>query len=75
MYKSNQSDKIKCNFFQAPSSSCVISTIWMHPKDADKVNREKPRQELNKNATCYSEQILEATSHETTAVKPPNSYF
>ena len=35
---------------------------------ADKTYREKARCLLHKNATNYIEQILEATSYETTAV-------
>ena len=30
---------------------------------------------MHKNATSYIEQILEATSHETTVASPPTSYF
>ena len=33
--------------------------------DADSASKEKARKELHKNATSYTEQILEATSHET----------
>ena len=33
----------------------------MHRMDVDKTYREKGRQELNKNAPSYIEQILEAT--------------
>ena len=58
-----------------PSSGCVNSTIWMNYIDADKVYREKARQELLKNATSYIEQILEVTSHETAAVRAPTSYL
>ena len=41
--------------------------------DADKTYREKARQGLHKNITSYTEQIFEATPHETTAVWPPTS--
>ena len=47
----------------------------MHHMDADFMYREKARRELHKNATSYTEQILEAAYHETTAIRPPNSYF
>ena len=47
--------------------------MWMHHIDADKVFREKARQELHKNAMSYIKQILEATSHKTTAVQTPIS--
>ena len=58
-----------------PSSGCVNSTVWMHHMDADETYREKARRELHKNAMSYIEQILEATSHETTVVRPPTSYL
>ena len=47
----------------------------MHYVNADKVYREKARQELHKNATSYTEQILEATSHKKAAVRPPTSHL
>ena len=46
----------------------------MHHMDVDKILSEKAKWELYKNATIYIEQILEATSHETTAVQPLTSY-
>ena len=42
----------------------------MNHWNADKMYKEKARQELHKNATSYTKQILEATSHETTVVWP-----
>ena len=42
----------------------------MHYIDADKTNKEKARREQHKNATSNSEQILEATPHETAAEWP-----
>ena len=45
----------------------------MHHMDTDKAYKEKARQELHKNAMSYIEQILEATSYKTAAVKPPTS--
>ena len=56
-----------------PSSNCVNS-ICMHHMDAGLAHREKARWELHKNAMCYIEQILEATSHKTAAVRPPTSH-
>ena len=38
--------------------------------DTNKILREKARWMLSKNSTCYFEQILEATPHKTTAVRP-----
>ena len=45
----------------------------MQHTDTEKVYREKARQELHKNAMSYIEQILEASPHETTAVRPLTS--
>ena len=47
----------------------------MHHMDADKAYREKARQELHKNVTSCSEQILEAASHKTTVVRSPTFYL
>ena len=57
------------------NSGCVSSSVWMHHMDADKTYWEKARQEVHKNAMSYIEQILEATSLETTVVWPPISYL
>ena len=58
-----------------PNSGHVNSTIWMHHMDADKSYREKARQELHKNATSYTEQILEATSHNTAGLWSSTSHL
>ena len=47
----------------------------MHHMDADWAYREKAKWELHKNVTSYNEQILEATSHKTAAVRPPTSHL
>ena len=41
--------------------------------NADKTHRENVRQDLHKNATSYTEQILEATPYEVTSVRPLTS--
>ena len=41
--------------------------------DADEAYREKTGRDLYKNAPSYIEQILEATSQKTAAVRPPTS--
>ena len=51
-----------------PNSGCANSTVWMHHMDADETYKENARQELQKNATSYIEQIQEATSHKITVV-------
>ena len=47
----------------------------MDHMDADKTYREKARLELHKNATSYTEQILEATPHKTATVLSLTSYL
>ena len=46
----------------------------MHHIDIDKAYKEKARQELHNNATSHIEQILKATSHKATDVRPPTSH-
>ena len=65
-WKSDLSDKIKRDFFQAAGVNTILR---MHHIDADKTYWEKARQELHKNATSYIELILEATPHETATVR------
>ena len=45
----------------------------MHYMDADKTDGEKAWRQLHKNAACNFEQVLEATPHKATAVRPPTS--
>ena len=47
----------------------------MHHVEAEETYREKARWEFHKHATSYIEQIVEVTSHKTTAVRPPTSYL
>ena len=42
--------------------------------DADKVYGKKGWQQLRKNATSYTEQVLEATSLKTAAVRPASNH-
>ena len=53
-----------------PSSGCVSTTLWMYHMDVDQTNKEKARQKLHKNVTCYTEQIFETTPHEIASVWP-----
>ena len=43
--------------------------------DADLASRGKATQKLHKNATSYTEQIPEATSHKTATLRPPTSHL
>ena len=66
---SDLTDKIKRIFFS--SSGHVDTAIWMHHMDANKPYGEKTSRKLQKNCPSCIEQIQEATSHKTTAVRPP----
>ena len=45
----------------------------MHYMDANKTHGQKAWRQLHKNAASNIEQVLEAASHKTAAVRPPNS--
>ena len=68
-WKSNQSDKINRDFFQAAVVSLLL--YGCTPRTLTKHIEEK----LVGSYTSCIEQILEATSHETTVVRPPTSYL
>ena len=68
IWKSDQTVKIKRSFF--PSSGRIDTAIWMHYMDANKTAGEKVRRQLHKNAASNIEQVLEAASHKTAAVRP-----
>ena len=46
----------------------------MHQMDANKKYREKTWRQLHKNAASCIEQVLEATPHKTTDVRPPTTH-
>ena len=60
--KSDLSDEIKWDFFQAT----VVLNYWTWTL----TKRREKKLALYKNATSYTEQFLEATPYETTAVRP-----
>ena len=64
---------IKTQFL--PSSGGVSTIAWMHYLDSNKMYGEKARWEVNKNATCCFEQILEAALHQKAAVWPLISHL
>ena len=70
IWKSVLSNKIKRNFFPSIDAN---SNIWMHHIDA--TYKEKAWRELHKNATSYIEEILEAISQKTAAVRSPTSHL
>ena len=59
-------------FFQVMVMSVLLygCTTWTPTK-----RLEKAKQELHKNTTSHIEQILEAISHKTAAVRPPTSHL
>ena len=69
--KFNLSDKKK----RFISDSCVLTTIWMHHMDTNKLQRENAKLELHKNSSCCLEENLEATPRKRAAVLQPASYL
>ena len=58
-----------------PSSGYVSSTIGMHQIDAELAVIEIARREQQENAASYIEQILEAISYKTAAIRPLTSHL
>ena len=71
IWKSDLTDKMK-QFLRG--SGHIDTAIWVHYMDANKTAGEEARRQLHKNATCNLEQVLAATPHKTTTVRPPASY-
>ena len=58
-----------------PNCVCVVLLYGRATLPLTKMHGEKVRMERHKNATCYFEQILEATPNKTIAVRPLNSHL
>ena len=58
-----------------PNSVCINTIIQMDRINNSKAYRENAKRELSKNVISYIEQILEATPHETIAVRPLTSHL
>ena len=73
IWQSNLSDKIKWDFFQAVAVFILLHryTTWT----LKKTHWAQAWWELQKNATCCLEQILEATPHKTAAVQSSACHF
>ena len=57
----------------SPSRANSINTTkGMHYMDLDRMYREKARRKLHVNVMSYTEQFLEVTSHDTTAIYLPS---
>ena len=54
---------------------CHCTIVWLHCLDSIGIPGEKTRWELNKEAACCFEQILEAAPHKTAAVRPLTSHL
>ena len=52
----------------------VDTAIWMHHLDANKTAGEEARQQLLKNVVSNTEQVLVATPHKATTIRPPASH-
>ena len=72
IWKSDLTDKMKRNFFQAAVTSIRLygCTTWTLTKEA----REKARRQLHKNVASNLEQVLATTPHKTPTVRPPASH-
>ena len=57
--------------FQKPSH--VSTILWLYHQDFNGDLREKSTGDLNKDAACRINQILEAAPHKTSAVQPLTS--
>ena len=55
-------------------SSRIDTAIWMHYLDANKTAGVKARRQLLKNAASNIEQVLEATPHKASTIRPPTSH-
>ena len=53
----------------------IDTAIWMHYMEFNKTAGEEARRQLHKNDASNIEQVLAATPHKTTTVRPPASYF
>ena len=73
IWKLELSDKIKCSFFS--SSGWVNTAVWMHHINVEETYGEKAWLLLHKNASSCIEQILEAASHKTAAVRTPTKHL
>ena len=54
---------------------CFNNIVPVHYMDANKTHGENGRWELQKNAICYFEQILQTTLYKTVAVPPLSSHL
>ena len=52
----------------------VDTAVWMHYLDAYKTAGEEARRQLHKNIVSNIEQVLAATPHKATTIRPPASH-
>ena len=57
-----------------PGSGRVDTAVWMHYVDANKTAGEEARQQLDKNLAGNIEQVLAATPHKSSTIRPPASH-
>ena len=58
---------MKRSFFQA-------AVVWMHHLDANKTARKEARQQLHKDVVSNIKQVLSATPHKASIIRPPASH-
>ena len=57
-----------------PGSGRIDTAIWMHYLDANKTAEEEARWQLHKNVASNIEQVLAATPHKVSTLRPPASH-
>ena len=54
-------------------SGRIDTAVRMHYMDSNKTAEEEARRQLHKNVASNTEQVLAATPHKTTTIRPPDS--
>ena len=72
IWKSDLTDKMNSQFL--PSCGRVDTAVSMHYLDANKTAGEEARRQLHKNAASNIEQVLAATPHKASTIRPLASH-
>ena len=56
------------------NSDRVDTAKWMHHMDADETDGENAWRQLHENSVNNIEQVLEATPHKASAIRPPTTH-
>ena len=57
-----------------PGTNRVDTAIWMHYLYANKTVGEEAWRQLHKNVASNIDQVLEATPHKASTIRPPTSH-